>query len=620
MFKSSPKFLLITILLLLGYQTSKATHVVGGDLTYKHIQKDSFEISLVLYIDCIFGNPQAIAQDAYAMVGVFDSSGNLIKTLFEPRSLPIRINSVNYNCVQPPSNACVDKYVYKYYTNLPHINGGYILSYQRCCRNNSITNIVNPGGNGATYWAYLPDTIQSMGYNSSAVFANVPPNFLCTNRSFIYNHNAIDIDGDSLVYELFTPYNGASVSNSLPRPPSAPPYYPVLWENTFNEFQMMKGNPELTIHPITGILNVTPQSVGQYVVGILVKEYRNGKLINISRRDFQFNVLICQFNLVSSFSENINTCSDTVIFSNNSIGATGYLWKFGVPNATNDTSTEYTPSYIYPFAGKYKVKLTVSNANCTDSSELMVTILRDTIRFAGNDATICLGDSVQIGTNDTNSFNYTWKPNLFLNNDKIKNPISTPTQNIQYIVTRSISALCNNTDTINITLNQPKANFKLSYQTNCQDVTIKLDSITTFSYMDWFLDRKLITKNELESKIFEKNKAYTVQLAINNGICNDTFTQQFFAQQSDSIVLIPNVFSPNNDNINDCFYIQGISLTWPCSQLFVYNRWGELVFDSKTDGICWNGTSNGKPLTSGVYFYILKHLGKNYNGTVLLTN
>jgi gliding motility-associated-like protein len=138
--------------------------------------------------------------------------------------------------------------------------------------------------------------------------------------------------------------------------------------------------------------------------------------------------------------------------------------------------------------------------------------------------------------------------------------------------------------------------------------------------MDWFLDRKLITKNELESKIFEKNKAYTVQLAINNGICNDTFTQQFFAQQSDSIVLIPNVFSPNNDNINDCFYIQGISLTWPCSQLFVYNRWGELVFDSKTDGICWNGTSNGKPLTSGVYFYILKHLGKNYNGTVLLTN
>lgn len=618
MFQSNQKFQFILVLLTFGYLTSKATHVVGGDLTYKHLQKDSFEITLVLYIDCVYGNPQAIAQDAYAMVGVFDTTGNLIKTLLEPRSQPIRINSVNYNCVQPPSNACVDKYTYKFFTNLPPINGGYILSYQRCCRNNSITNIVNPGGNGATYWAYLPDTVQSMGFNSSAVFNNVPPNFLCTNRSFIYNHAANDLDGDSLVYELFTPYNGASPSNSLPRPPSAPPYYSVMWENTFNEFNMMKGNPELTINPQTGILNVTPQSVGQYVVGILVKEYRNGKLINLSRRDFQFNVLICQFNLVSSFSENINTCSDTVNFSNKSIGATGYLWKFGIPNATNDTSTQFTPSFIYPYAGKYNVKLIVSNANCTDSSELTVNILRDTMRFAGKDTTICFGDSIQIGTNDTNLYNYTWKPNLFLNNSNIKNPTAKPTQNIQYIVTRN-NSLCSNTDTVSITVNQPKAQFKLSYQTNCHEVSIKLDSIAPFPYMDWFLNENLISKSKLESKIYEQNVNYNIKLAINNGLCSDTLEEQFTAQKTDSIILIPNVFSPNNDNLNDCFYIQGINLTWPCSQLFVYNRWGALVFNSQTDGNCWNGTANGTPLSSGVYFYILKHLGKNYNGTIQLS-
>ena len=162
--------LLICLLSFLISFKAEASHVVGGDLTYKHLVKDSFEITLILYIDCYNGNPTAISQDADGMIGIFDTSGNFIKSLLVSRSLPTRINSVNYNCVVPPSNACVDKYVYVYYTNLPQINGGYILTFQRCCRNVSLSNIINPSATGATYWTAIKDTVQTYGFNNSATF------------------------------------------------------------------------------------------------------------------------------------------------------------------------------------------------------------------------------------------------------------------------------------------------------------------------------------------------------------------------------------------------------------------------------------------------------------------
>ena len=82
------------------------------------------------------------------------------------------------------------------------------------------------------------------------------------------------------------------------------------------------------------------------MVGILVKEYRNGKYINAIRRDFQFNVFNCQFDVVSAFSKDIHLCSDTVKFVNQSVGATSYLWDFGDTLLNIDSSTLAEPTYI----------------------------------------------------------------------------------------------------------------------------------------------------------------------------------------------------------------------------------------------------------------------------------
>jgi len=72
---------------------------------------------------------------------------------------------------------------------------------------------------------------------------------------------------------------------------------------------------------------------------------------------------------------------------------------------------------------------------------------------------------------------------------------------------------------------------------------------------------------------------------------------------------IPNAFSPNNDDRNDTWLIEGLEW-YPSLRLYIYNRWGNKVFES-TDGYKdpWNGQLNGKDLATGTYYYLLELRG-----------
>lgn len=77
-------------------------------------------------------------------------------------------------------------------------------------------------------------------------------------------------------------------------------------------------------------------------------------------------------------------------------------------------------------------------------------------------------------------------------------------------------------------------------------------------------------------------------------------------------------FSPNGDNINDTFMIDGID-DYPNNELTVFNRWGNQVFYRRgytTDG-GWDGRWEGNDLPDGTYFYILRDgEGETYSGYV----
>jgi gliding motility-associated-like protein len=77
---------------------------------------------------------------------------------------------------------------------------------------------------------------------------------------------------------------------------------------------------------------------------------------------------------------------------------------------------------------------------------------------------------------------------------------------------------------------------------------------------------------------------------------------------SSSLDTIPNVFSPNNDGINDVFRIEGAGLS--DFKLSIFNRWGTLVYDFISAGDAWDGrNTSGEACSSGTYFYFFKASG-----------
>ena len=96
-----------------------------------------------------------------------------------------------------------------------------------------------------------------------------------------------------------------------------------------------------------------------------------------------------------------------------------------------------------------------------------------------------------------------------------------------------------------------------------------------------------------------------------------SFANSLYAQSSDPV--IPNVFTPNGDNVNDTFTVSGLSGSWT---MHIYDRWGNLIFSTEqlsSDG--WDGHNFlGLESVTGVYFYILKqeNAENSYNGAIQL--
>ena len=335
---------------------------------YKCTGGNNYLITLKMYRDCfsIGGAP----FDDFAAIGIFDVNGNLVFTVNPPftgsNKLPVTLNSL---CFNPPTDVCVEEAIYTVNVNLPPLDGGYIIAYQRCCRNTTIVNINDVDNTGSTYSAQIPD--KSIACNSSPYFNKFPPIFLCANDPLTFDHSATDPDGDSLAYELCDPFMGGSSRDPFikPNPPSTPPYGFVTFNPPYSGSYPISSSPAIHIDPRTGLLTLRPNLIGQYVVAVCVKEFRKGKLLSTNKRDFQFNVVNCPNMVISSVPDQQIFCFGyKVDFLNSSINSVFYHWDFGDTKTSNDTSNIATPTYTYSDSGTYKVTLICNpGTDCADT-------------------------------------------------------------------------------------------------------------------------------------------------------------------------------------------------------------------------------------------------------------
>jgi len=405
---------------------SLASHIVGGELSYKYLGNNIYQFKLKVYRDC---NSGVTGQyDNPTTLTVFNSSGTVVTTvpINFPGSNQIPNNTGNI-CLTTPPNVCVEEAIFQANVVLPPITGGYIICWQRCCRNATAVNISNSGTTGATYVATIPDPAIATG-NSSPVFTNFPPTCICVDQPLVFDHAATDIDGDQLVYSFYQPFAGASTGNATPVPANPPPFPLVNYLGGFTANNPVTSSPGLTINSSTGLITGTPNALGQYIVGVCVKEYRNGNLVSIHYRDFQFNVVQCLQNVTASLPAFQTGCKNTPItFVNNSANGTYYHWDFGV-TGNADTSNLFSPTFTYSTPGTYTITLTVNPGfSCAATATSTITIYNNPTATPTSNSPICEGDALDLFAASVASGSYAWTgPDGFSSSSQ--NPVITNAQ------------------------------------------------------------------------------------------------------------------------------------------------------------------------------------------------
>lgn len=412
---------ILFIILLCRFLSSNASHIVGGVMNYKYLGNNNFEITLFVYRDDVRANPGAPLDDP-AIIRIFDGTTEIQRDFTLPFDSFLPLGQID-PCATIAVTERIDWTKYSGTINLPPNSNGYTIYYQRCCRNNSIANITkDPFSNtiewGATYTINIPPAVNGQHItNTSPVFLNYPPVYICVNKPITYNHGATDANGDRIVYSLCTPFSGADVADPVNNGSGGqipndepPPFINIQWRAPYSISNVLGGVP-LTIDATTGVLSGTPNTVGQFVVGVCAEEYRNNVLLTRTIRDFQFNVVDCGLRVISSFFAPSFQCNNlTVNFTNTSFGATTYKWYFG----DGDSSTLQNPSHTYATNGNYSVTLVCNQGQTCNSTFTQIVNLQlkrvEANFIAQNIACLKQGDTIRFIDQSIDAININqWK-------------------------------------------------------------------------------------------------------------------------------------------------------------------------------------------------------------------
>ncbi|NOT36360.1 MAG: T9SS type B sorting domain-containing protein [Saprospiraceae bacterium] len=408
-------FILTTVISL---QNLTAAHIIGGEMFYECLgfsslpngQTDSttrkYLITIKLYRDC---RPQQQAAGFDMPLGftIYRRSANNVyrnvrtgnrefsATDFEGPNL---IDSPVYPCLELPPDICVESGTYTFEVDLPIINEEYVIIWQRCCRNNTITNILNPGGTGATFTISIhPESQRTC--NSSPKFVNFPPTVVCVNNPLNFDHSAVDKEGDLLVYSFCEPFGGGGQGGGggnnctavTPSPDCPPPYPKVNFRAPqYSYLFPMGGNPPVSINSLTGLITGEPNAQGQYVVSVCCSEYRNGILLSTLRRDFQFNVASCVGTVVAKLNNGkevskqnyeILLCGEDTLQMNNGSYQQRFinsvLWEYD-NGGTTESSTLWNPFIKFKEGGIHNGRFILNpGTNCSDTVNFRINIISD---------------------------------------------------------------------------------------------------------------------------------------------------------------------------------------------------------------------------------------------------
>lgn len=541
------KYVLISVLFCFISKLGLAKHIYGGDFNMTAIGNNRYQITLNLYFDEI----QATFEDYERTipVKVFRKSDNAYIATFN--LVQKSTNPIIYD-----NKACAElrqlkTREIKYSVNVILASktyndpAGYFMVWERCCRNNAVTNIKDAGSTGMAFLLEFPALLQN-----NAVFKNSSPDFslpngdyICINKPFQFDMGAKDADGDELRYSLVDPIAGFTTqTNPLSNNNVGSwPYPPIVWMEGFSANVAIKGTKNLSVNPKTGMLTVTASETGLFAFAVLIEEYRNGVRLGSVRREFQLPVVDCSKSTPPSPTiykdDRLITPLKTVeICEGNSVDLFvkndpnwSYQWQKDGFNLPNETLNVLKAKQ----AGNYQVIVSFAKTCANDTISQVAKVLYAKAPVAkitpSDTLKVCKGDSATLSSALSPSYIYEWRFNGTTIRNQTKNNLKVNQEGDYELIVRQNGIKCVTKDTVYFgKVALPNAELTATKTTFCPDDSIKLQAkINPEEKIDWFYNNQMIDN---KATFYEAKAGGNYRIRVYNGRC-EAFSKPITVKQ-----------------------------------------------------------------------------------------
>lgn len=437
-------------------------------------------------------------------------------------------------------------------------------------------------------------TIDATSIDNGCIEANLPLTVTVNPLPFIANQDTTICSGEAVNINIVT------------ATPANIGWYALISPNVFGE---------TTTNTYTSLINDVLINASPTVefVEYIITASSNGCFA--PNDTVQVNVLVPP---TVNFTVNTNPlCSDNpIVFVNQSPPIYQFNWTFG----DGTGSTSYSPSHTYANSGNYLVILeaTNQNNNCSASDSALLAINKSP------DASFYTNDTIGCGELNATFFafyqpdaNYTWNFGNGQTSNQVGNvtnyydtegcyTISLSVTSVDGCVSQSVLSdyVCVydypiasiSAQPLEVNSLDPQVQFynnsqnAISYMWQMGDGTTSYDDNPTYTFSNWAAD-------------------YNVILTAYNEIgCTDTASISIHVFE-DLILYMPNSFTPNDDEENQVYYpvlAQGLKKDF--IEFYIFNRWGELVFESHDPNVGWDGSyaNQGRDCEIGTYTWVIR--------------
>ena len=400
------------------------------------------------------------------------------------------------------------------------------------------------------------------------------------NSPAVGSHSTLSGSNEAVIQRITSPWNENTVTWG--NQPIGSPINQVILPQSTNPIQDYLN---IDVTNLVQDMISTPSTGHGFLFKLITEQYYRRMLFASSDNPINnfHPKLVVTYSTINNLPNFINLGNDTTLCPGQNLqldattSSATYLWQDGSTDSTFNVTQQ----------GLYWVEVTTCSISYYDT--ININYFQTQNINLGNDTTLCLGSSIlleaiipnatylwQDGSTDS-TFNVS-QQGLYWVEVTINNCSATAIIEINYIINPTVNL---GNDTV-----------------ICPGESIILNAEIPNSTYLW--------QDGSTNSTFSANTQETYWVGVSNH-CGITMDSVYIEMDNcDCYVYVPNVFTPDNNTINDVFHP-----IYECDflkyELLIFNRWGMLLFESLDPTMSWNGMYRGSVVPTGVYVYSLKY-------------